>query len=163
MTKIQLAREGENTATNSLYDQDQYLWLEDTILRLKARDFHHLDVEHLIEEMEILGGRDRVEVESRLIVLWMHLLKQIYVNSDYDNRGWEVTIREQRRQLRIILRQSPSLKRYFLEVLARTWEDALVEVREDYPSVQFPDIWEFSTDIDMLLTEKFWQESGRLG
>lgn len=156
MTEIQLTRSGENTATASLYDQDQYLWLEDMVMRLKARDFQGLDVEHLIEEMEILAGRDRAEIESRLIVLWVHLLKRIYINNTYDNRGWEVTIREQRRQLIIALRQSPSLKRYFLKILDQTWQDALIEVREDYPLVQFPDTWKFSCDVDLLLTEKFW-------
>jgi hypothetical protein len=100
MTEIQLAKTG-------LYNCDQYLWLEDTILRLKARDFYGLDVEHLIEEMEILATRDRAEVESRSIVLWVHLLKRIYINSEYDNRGWEVTIREQRRQLKILHKTIP--------------------------------------------------------
>ncbi|MBD2133305.1 DUF29 domain-containing protein [Sphaerospermopsis sp. FACHB-1094] len=152
MTEIKLVTEG-------LYDQDQYLWLEDTILKLKARDFHGLDVEHLIEEIEILAGRDRAEVESRLIVLWTHLLKRIYLNSEYDNRGWEVTIREQRRQLRILLKQSPSLKQYFTEVLDQAWEDALMEVREDYPQIEFPDLWHFSLNVDALLSEKFWEYS----
>jgi hypothetical protein len=151
MTEIHLARE-------SLYHQDQHLWLEDTIRRLKARDFHGLDVEHLIEEMEILAGRDKAEVESRLIVLWAHLLKRIYVNSEYDNRGWEVTIREQRRQLRIILKHSPSLKRYFTEVLDSAWQDALMEVQEDYPQIEFPNSWEFSGDVDAILSEKFWED-----
>ncbi|MTJ32852.1 DUF29 domain-containing protein [Aphanizomenon sp. UHCC 0183] len=153
MTEIQLAKTG-------LYNRDQYLWLEETILKLKARDFHGLDVEHLIEEMEILASRDRAEVESRLIVLWVHLLKRIYVNSEYDNREWEVTIREQRRQLRILLKQSPSLKRYFTAVLDQAWEEALMEVREDYSSFQFPDVWEFSLNVDALLSEKFWDFVG---
>ncbi|MBE9247923.1 DUF29 domain-containing protein [Dolichospermum sp. LEGE 00240] len=152
MTEIQLAQTG-------LDNRDQYLWLEETILKLKARDFHGLDVEHLIEEMEILASRDRAEVESRLIVLWVHLLKRIYVNSEYDHRGWEVTIREQRRQLRILLKQSPSLKRYFTAVLDQAWQEALMEVREDYPSFQFPDVWEFSLNVDVLLSEKFWEYS----
>jgi hypothetical protein len=152
MTEIQLAKTG-------LDNRDQYLWLEETILKLKARDFHDLDVEHLIEEMEILASRDRAEIESRLIVLWVHLLKRIYVNSEYDHRGWEVTIREQRRQLRILLKQSPSLKRYFTAVLDQAWQEALMEVREDYPSFQFPDVWEFSLNVDVLLSEKFWEYS----
>ena len=153
MTEIQLAKTG-------LDNRDQYLWLEETILKLKARDFHGLDVEHLIDEMEILASRDRAEVESRLIVLWVHLLKRIYVNSEYDHRGWEVTIREQRRQLRILIKQSPSLKRYFTAVLDQAWQEALMEVREDYPSFQFPDVWEFSLNVDALLSEKFWDFVG---
>jgi Domain of unknown function DUF29 len=141
----------------SLYDRDPYLWIEDAIARLRVRDFQGLDVVHLIEELEILTGRDRSEIESRLGVLLAHLLKRLYVNSDYDYRGWEITIREQRRHLRIALQQSPSLKRFFVEAFDRAWQDALAEVREDYPQSVFPDQWQFSQDIDILLTTKFWE------
>lgn len=155
--KDQLVR--ENIIRDSLYDQDQYLWRLGAIAHLQARDFQNLDVEHLLEEIEILAGRDRAEVESRLGVLLAHLLKRIYVNSAYDHRGWEITIREQRRQLRITLQQSPSLRKYFEQVFDRAWQDALMEVREDYPNYQFPDTWQFSYDLDKLLTEKFWRDS----
>lgn len=141
----------------SLYDRDPYLWIEDAIARLRVRDFQGLDVVHLIEELEILAGRDRAEIESRLGVLLAHLLKRLYVNRDYDYRGWEITIREQRRHLRITLQQSPSLKRFFVEAFDRAWQDALAEVREDYPQSVFPDQWQFSQDIDILLTTKFWE------
>jgi Domain of unknown function DUF29 len=141
----------------SLYDRDPYLWIEDAIARLRVRDFQGLDVVHLIEELEILAGRDRAEIESRLGVLLAHLLKRLYVNSDYDYRGWEITIREQRRHLRIALQQSPSLKRFFVQAFDRAWQDALAEVREDYPQSVFPDQWQFSDDIDVLLTVKFWE------
>lgn len=141
----------------SLYDRDQYLWLEDAIARLKVRDFQGLDLLNLIEELEIVAGRDRAEIESRLGVLLAHLLKRLYVKSDYDYRGWEITIREQRRHLRIALQQSPSLKRFFVEAFDRAWQESLTEVREDYPQVLFPDQWQFSRDVDILLTQKFWE------
>lgn len=147
----------ENIAGGSLYDRDQYLWRLEAIAHLQAGDFQRLDVVHLLEEMEVLAGRDRAEVESRLGVLLAHLLKRIYVNSTYDNRGWEITIREQRRQLRITLQQSPSLRIYADQVFDRSWQDALMEVREDYPNYQFPNTWQFSHDVDVLLTEKFWE------
>ncbi len=147
----------QTTAKVSLYDRDQYLWLEEAIASLKVSDFQSLDLVHLIEELEILAGRDRAEIESRLGVLLAHLLKRLYVKSDYDFRGWEITIREQRRHLRIALQQSPSLKRFFVEAFDRAWLDALIEVREDYPQVSFPDRWQFSQDIDILLTQKFWE------
>jgi hypothetical protein len=147
----------ENITRDSLYDRDQYLWRLEAIDHLQAGDFQSLDVVHLLEEMEIWAGRDRAEVESRLGVLLAHLLKRIYVNSPYDNRGWEVTIREQRRQLRITLQQSPSLRKYFEQVFDRAWQDALMEVREDYPNYQFPDTWQFSYNLDGLLYKKFWE------
>jgi hypothetical protein len=141
----------------SLYDRDQHLWLEEAIAKLRAKDFQSLDLVNLIEELEIVAGRDRAEIESRLGVLLAHLLKRLYVQSDYDYRGWEITIREQRRHLKIALQQSPSLKCFFVEAFDRAWQDALIEVREDYPQVAFPDQWQFSQDVDILLTQKFWE------
>ncbi|WP_084776961.1 DUF29 family protein [Anabaena sp. PCC 7108] len=58
----------------------------------------------------------------------------------------------------MILKQSPSLKRYFSEVLDQAWEEALMEVREDYPQIEFPDLWKFSLNVDVLLSEKFCLE-----
>ena len=141
----------------SLYDLDQHLWLEEAIAKLRVKDFQSLDLVHLIEELEIVAGRDRAEIESRLGVLLAHLLKRLYVQSEYDYRGWEITIREQRRHLKIALQQSPSLKRFFVEAFDRAWQDALIEVREDYPQVLFPDQWQFSQDAEILLTQKFWE------
>jgi hypothetical protein len=141
----------------SLYDRDQHLWLEEAIAKLRVKDFQSLDLVHLIEELEIVAGRDRAEIESRLGVLLAHLLKRLYVQSEYDYRGWEITIREQRRHLKIALQQSPSLKRFFVEAFDRAWQDALIEVREDYPQVAFPDQWQFSQDVEILLTQRFWE------
>ena len=107
----------QTTIQLSLYDRDIYLWLETTIAQLRSRDFQALDLSNLIEELEVLAGRDRAEIESRLGMLLAHLLKRLYVNSSYDFRGWKVTIREQRRQLQITLQQSPSLKRFFCRSL----------------------------------------------
>ena len=45
-------------SNTSLYDRDLNLWLETAIARLKAGNFHNLDVENLVEELEGLAGRD---------------------------------------------------------------------------------------------------------
>jgi hypothetical protein len=139
-----------------LYDRDFVAWCEETVAKLKARDLDGLDFDSLIEEIEGLAGRDRREVVSRLDVLLAHLLKRIYVASAYDYRGWENTIAEQRRELDILLKQSPSLKRYFLAVFEDAWEYALKRVKNDYPEVQFPEQWQFSREIEVLLDEAFW-------
>jgi hypothetical protein len=76
----------------SLYDRDLNLWLEAAIAQLKAGDFHNLDVENLVEELEGLAGRDRRELENRLTTLLEHLLKRCYVKSEYDYAGWVRTI-----------------------------------------------------------------------
>jgi Domain of unknown function DUF29 len=140
----------------TLYEQDFALWLQTTIARLQVGDLHNLDTAHLIEELEGLSGRDRQELESRLEVLLAHILKRVYVNSSYDNHGWENTIIEQRRRLSRKLQQSPSLRHYFVDVFDDCFGYALAKVRRDYPKVQFPDRWPFSLDIDEILSEQLW-------
>jgi hypothetical protein len=44
----------------NLYEQDLDLWLETAISNLKARDFHVLDIENLIEELESLSGSNKM-------------------------------------------------------------------------------------------------------
>jgi Domain of unknown function DUF29 len=148
MTQIQTKR--------TLYDQDMNAWFDLTIIQLKDKQFYSLDLEHLIEEIEGLSARDRRELESRLEVLLSHILKRIHLNSKNENRGWELTIREQRNQLKKILKQSPSLRNHLDRYFSEAWEIALSEVKEDYSNAQFPDQWEFTRDIDLLLTQKFW-------
>jgi Domain of unknown function DUF29 len=144
----------------NLYNRDFVAWCEDTIAKLKTGQLSEIDIDSLIEEIEGLAGRDRRELKNRLRVLISHLLKRIYVKSSDDYRGWELTIREQRRQIQDLLEQSPSLGNYLIQVFPKCWEEALAEVREDYPQAQFPDEWMFSRDIDVLLSEKFWRSLG---
>lgn len=146
---------GQAAAQSKLYEQDFCLWAIDTVVRLKARDFNQLDLENLIEEIEGLVRRDRRELESRLDVLLNHLLKRRYIPTPENYRGWELTIREQRKQLRRLLKQSPSLRNYFSEVFDEVWQATLADVQEDYPQVEFPDQWPFSHDIEAILSERF--------
>jgi hypothetical protein len=139
-----------------LYERDFVAWCEDTVAKLRTHDLEGLDFDSLIEEIEGLAGRDRRELESRLQVLLEHLLKRLYVYSPYDYNGWQNTIKEQRRELRLLLKQSPSLRNYFIEVFDDAWQASLKQVRQDYASVQFPEQWQFSLKIEALLDEEFW-------
>jgi hypothetical protein len=140
----------------SLYESDYLLWIQETIAKLRAKDFERVDFDSLIEEIEDLGRSYRDELESRLDVLLSHILKRLYVALANDYNGWERTIREQRKQIRRRLEKSPSLKNYLSEIFDNIWEDALKEVREDYPQYDFPDVWQFNRDIDTLLNDNFW-------
>jgi len=141
----------------SLYEQDFLLWTEATVAQLKARDFEHLDLENLIEEIDALGRSQRKELKSRLLVLLEHLLKRLYVLSPDNYRGWETTIEEQRRQIELELEDSPSLKNYWDEAFVTAWRLALKGVRKSYPAVGFPDAWPFSREIGMVLDCDFWE------
>ena len=72
------------------------------------------------------------------------------------------TIDRTRNAIRDILKQSPSLKNYVKnpELFQEAFDDALRIVRRNqgYKSVSFPDKWQFSYDIDDILSIDFWED-----
>lgn len=143
--------------TKTLYDLDFALWIEETVNQLKARNLENLDWENLIEEIESLGKSQRKAVRSFLLRLLEHLLKRCYVPLPDCYRGWEIEIRNFRWELKEEFKDSPSLKPFMLEILTESYQDALEWVREDYPDVTFPDVCPFPQDVEILLTQKFWE------
>jgi hypothetical protein len=43
--------------TQTLYDQDYYLWLRTTINQLRTGQFSAVDLENLLEELETMGRK----------------------------------------------------------------------------------------------------------
>ena len=143
-------------STSDLYDKDFGRWVEVIVARLKAGDFSQVDWENLIEEIELLGKRDKRELESRLTTLFEHALKRCYVVLPDCYRGWEATINRTQQELSRILRDSPSLRNYFLEVRDQCYRNALKNVRIEYDA-NCPDYCLLPTDIDRLLNEEFYR------
>jgi hypothetical protein len=141
--------------TDTLYERDYVAWCEDTAAKLRTRDLEHLDFENLIEEIESLGRSDRRELRNRLTVLLTHLLKRIYVNSPENFNGWEITINEQRRQIRDLLEESPSLKPYLVSILPKSKVNALGDVRIEYKKTIFLD-QSLSNEINDILNKIYW-------
>ncbi len=140
----------------TLYDRDFALWIDETIQQLKSGDFSEVDLENLIDEVESLGKRDKRELESRLTTLFEHALKRCYVPLAECYRGWEVTLNRSQQKLNRILKDSPSLKSFFNDVYGNCYQDALVNVRQEYDH-KFPDISPFPHNVDELLNSKFWK------
>ncbi|HYW20240.1 MAG TPA: DUF29 domain-containing protein [Nodularia sp. (in: cyanobacteria)] len=103
------------TSVQNLYDEDFYLWVEDTVSKLKVRDKDNLDWENLIEEVESLGKSQRKTVRSFLVRLLEYFLKRCYVPMSDCYRGWEIEIRNFRQRLHIEIEDSPFEKFYFRE------------------------------------------------
>ncbi|MEB3311761.1 MAG: DUF29 domain-containing protein [Snowella sp.] len=139
------------------YETDFALWIEDTLNNLKAKNFNQVDWDHLIEEIESLGKSQRSSVRSYLVRLLEHLLKRRYVLMSDCYRGWEVEIRNFRQRLQIELEDSPSLKNFIVEILPKSYEMALDNVKDAYPDTSFPEFCPFPADVASLLTEKFWE------
>lgn len=114
----------------TLYNSDFYAWTETQAKTLKAGIWDALDIENLVEEIETLGRQERQELQNRLGILLGHLLKWQY-QPENRNNGWRSTIREQRRRIDQLLADSPSLKPFLTETLARAYQDGLdLAVRE---------------------------------
>ncbi len=142
----------------NLYERDFDLWLEMAIAQLKVGDFDNLDIENLVEELEGFSGSNKREIESRLIRLIEHILKRCYVSMPDCYRGWQVTIISHRDELRRLLRQSPSLKLHFFQSFDESFDTALELVMTEYDQTSFPTTWQFSRDIDPILSAKFWDD-----
>ncbi|MCA6501352.1 MAG: DUF29 domain-containing protein [Pseudanabaena sp.] len=140
----------------TLYENDFVAWCEATAAKLRNKELDDLDFENLIEEVENLARSDRRELKNRLVVLFAHLLKRIYVNLPENFNGWELTIIEQRQQIKGLLQDSPSLKPYFLEILSGTFENALELVKSEYKQTEFPSKWQLDSDANALLSQQYW-------
>jgi hypothetical protein len=114
----------------TLYNNDFYAWTQTQVKTLKAGVWDALDIENLVEEIETLGRQERQELQNRLGILLGHLLKWQYQPGNRSN-GWRSIMREQRRRIDQLLADSPSLKPFLSEALARAYQDGLdLAVRE---------------------------------
>jgi hypothetical protein len=141
---------------DTLYDTDFGLWIDDTVAKLRAGRYDEVDWENAIEELVAMGKSQRQALRRRLEGLLEHLLKRCYLANTYDNRGWELTIKEQRKEIGHLLEDSPSLRPYLQEILPRVWVEALADVRDRYPMAVLPDRYPFPSDIEALLQEVLW-------
>jgi len=105
------------------HSQDFYAWTRDQARLLRAGRFDSVDIVHLIEEVEEMGGNIHRQLESRLEVLLMHLLKWKY-QPNLTGKSWFLTIAEQRRRISKLLRKNPSLKAELDEAFTDAYEDA---------------------------------------
>ncbi len=119
----------EVTNQSKLYDLDYCAWLEKTSQLLQEGRFDQIDIDNLVEEIEGLAKSDKRSLRNRLTLLLEHLLKLAYWEQERElnARGWKNTIKEQRRQIKFLLQDSPSLKPFFLEI----FQDCYTDARED--------------------------------
>lgn len=119
-----------NSILKKIYEIDEHLWLEETIKLLKSKQLEELDLEHLIEELEDLGRRDKAKVAGLLEQVIRHLLLLQYWQEEYQyNSGhWKAEVRGFRNQLKRNL--TTNLSHFLEKELASIYEDALGYVIE---------------------------------
>jgi len=99
----------EGMNARELYDLDFFEWTARNAELLREGRFAEADMEHIAEELEDLGKRDRRELESRLEVLLEHLLKW-QMQPLLRGPGWSRTIAVQRCGIARLLEEAPSLR-----------------------------------------------------
>ena len=125
---------------SSLYETDNEQWLEQTLKLLKAKNLESLDLEHLIEELESVGRRDRLTVESFLEQIIRHLLLLQYWQAEYEYNAnhWQAEIISFRTQINEYLTQN--LRNYLEENQSKVYQKALKYVsKKTGMMVSFPE------------------------
>jgi hypothetical protein len=112
------------------YEQDFYGWTQEQAGLLRAGRLTDLDIENLIEEVETMGRSEKRELESRLTVLLLHLLKWKY-QEVRRGRGWELSIDEQRLRFAETLDDNPGLKPKLDEILKKAYQYATIQAARE--------------------------------
>lgn len=120
-----------------LYNTDYVRWAETMAEILDKRDFEHLDIENLVEEIKDLSKRERDRLLSSIRLIIHHLLKWDY-QPNKRSRSWEITIMRERNNIDFYLEDSPSLRKYLSEewvikIYRNACLDAMKETGLDFP------------------------------
>lgn len=138
------------------YEIDFYNWALHNAQLLREGKLSEIDVEHIAEELESMGKRDKRELISRLKILLAHLLKWQYQPGGRST-SWRGSIVEQRVQLNDLVVETPSLKKsQLLEAINTAYPFALaLAVKEtNIPISHFPQLCPFTKE--EILNEDFY-------
>ena len=142
-----------------LYDQDYYQWTVETANALNSKSYDAVDIEHLIEEIEGMGASERSQLQNRLEVLIMHLLKLEYQSGYIGKRGWILTIKEQRKRLKRLLQKMPSLKACIQDEAIEAYDYAAIRAAKETGITEsvFPSMMPYT--LEQLLDDEFYPQT----
>ena len=112
------------------HDTDFYGWTQAQTNLLRDGKMEALDVTHLIEELEDMGKSQQSQLQNRLEVLMIHLLKWLY-QPEFQGNSWKNTIEEQRVRITKHIKKNPSLKHGLDEVFSDAYEYARYGARRE--------------------------------
>jgi hypothetical protein len=138
-----------------LYERDFHAWTQCNAALLRAGSFEQADIEHIAEEIEDMGKSQQRELENRLEVLLLHLLKWL-LQPDRRSKSWRRSANEQRREIEKLLRKMPSLRPRLPQALPEAYSYAVRAAVEetDLPKEAFPPTCPFA--LDEVLEEEFF-------
>ena len=145
--------------STTLYDQDFYAWANQQAWLLRDGKLAQADIEHIAEEIESMGNAERRELESRLAVVLMHLLKWQF-QPERRGKSSRLTIIEQRRRLQRHLTAVPGLRANLPTVTTDAYGDAVIAAawETEFDPEAFPAAcpWSF----EQIMNPDFWPSTG---
>ncbi|WP_169975751.1 DUF29 domain-containing protein [Tautonia rosea] len=135
---------------SSLYELDETAWLDLMADLAREGRVEEFDLAHLAEFLSDIARRDRREVESRLVVLLLHLLKWEF-QPDRRTRSWRAPLIEQRQELNAVASKGV-LRAHAEETLPAVYERAVERAAAEtgLPVDRFPS--ECPYPLEQLLT-----------
>jgi hypothetical protein len=138
---------------SDLYDTDFVLWSERQADALRRRASNEVDWDNVAEEIESLSRSDKREIRNRLEVLLHHLLKWVHQPEQHSSR-WRGTITEQRRRVRQLVDESPTLRPYPAAKLAEAFEGGREAAQIETGLSNLPQVCPWT--IEQVLDPAFW-------
>lgn len=107
--------------SSSLDENDFYTWSLQQAQLLRDQQYHQVDWEHLIEEVEDLGWSEYRAFVSAIEQLTLHLLKWQF-QPRRRSRSWKHSIDKQRIQLERLLDDNPGLQVHLDEMISKGYK-----------------------------------------
>jgi hypothetical protein len=131
----------------TLYDEDVVAWAEQQAALLRAGRWSQLDIGNIAGEIEDVGKSEKRALCHRMAVLVEHLIKCRY-QPERCGSSWLRTIREQRAQVRKLLRHSPSLRNLMKDpdFAEDVWRDAIILAVKEASLDDLPELSPWTLD-----------------
>jgi hypothetical protein len=137
------------------YEQDLVAWALANATLLREGRLSEIDADHLAEELEDLGKSERRALCSHIRVLVLHLLKWQF-QPGLRGPSWRLSVENARREIQVILEDSPSLKTATEICLHREYPSARrnAVIETGLPDDRFPASPPYT--VEQVLDEGFW-------
>ncbi|MBD2664876.1 conserved domain protein, putative [Richelia sinica FACHB-800] len=129
-----------NSAT---HENDFYAWTQEQAHLLRTGQLHQIDWHNIAAEIEDMGRSEKRQLESRLEILVMHLLKWQF-QPNLRSRSWQLTIKEQRIRLEKLLQENPSLQSNLTEIIDIVYPLASLSAERETGLSLFPQTCPYS-------------------
>ena len=123
---------------STTHETDFYAWTNEQVQLLKTGQLNQIDWQNIAEEIEDMGRSEKRQLESRLEILIMHLLKWQF-QPNLRSRSWQLTIKEQRLRLEKILQKNPSLQPTLTEAIEDVYPLATLSAERETGLSLFPE------------------------